>query len=451
MEKIVVVRVAVAAAMLASTQLGMAQTSAGRGDPLATQSNVSDLSVAVRGQYVLSLNSVPTRIAVGDPTVADIKLLSAGAGRPGQVMVIGKKPGLTRLQVWTRASATPQAWDVRVMSDVQQVLAARGLPGANNLDVAGQNAVISGQFDSATDHQDSVMAARGVAKPDAIADVSTVNTSSVVQVDVKVVEISRSTMKDIGINSTFGNGPWSIAAPFATNSATSFPAGSYFGLNYVTDKFTAGLSLLERDGLARVLAEPSLLSQSGQSASFLAGGEIPIPEAGGLGTQNVVYKPFGVGLSVTPTVLSKDRIALKVAPEASELDPANGIPVTNGDSTTIIPALKTRRADTTVELGDGETFIVSGLVSRQTKAQVNKVPFLGDLPIIGAFFRGVQYSQSDTELVFVVTPHLVRPLARGVNVPLPGGREEVSNRATTAWGYFLMGPASGDQMPGFSK
>src|SRR5690606_11419853 len=173
-------------------------------------------------------------------------------------------------------------------------------------------------------------------------------------------------------------------------------------------------------GLARVLAEPTLLALSGQSASFLAGGEIPIPSSGSLGTQNVEYKPFGIGLTVTPTILAADRIALKVAPEASELDWANAIPVSSGSSTSLIPALRTRRADTMVELGDGESFVIGGLVSRTTMASVDKLPLLGDLPIIGAFFRSMNYTQEEKELVIVVTPRLVRPIARGANLPLPG-------------------------------
>ncbi|MCJ9708493.1 type II and III secretion system protein family protein, partial [Bordetella hinzii] len=121
------------------------------------------------------------------------------------------------------------------------------------------------------------------------------------------------------------------------------------------------------------------------------------------------------------------------------------------NSTTIIPALRTRRADTMVELGDGESFLISGLVSRQTKANVSKIPLLGDLPIIGSFFRNVQYSQEDNELVIVVTPRLVRPIARGVTLPLPGARQEVTDSGFNAWGYYLLGPMGGQQMPGFSQ
>lgn len=266
-------------------------------------------------------------------------------------------------------------------------------------------------------------------------------------------------MKQAGISFAGRSGPWGstnsitpdgFPAPLGFNKGAALASG--FSLFYDSNDFSARLRLLQNNGMARVLAEPTLVALTGQSASFLAGGELPIPEAGGLGTTTVTFKPFGIGLTVTPTVLSRERIALKVAPEASELDYSNAIAVSNGtNSTTLIPALRTRRADTTVELGDGESFVVSGLVSRQTRALVNKVPMLGDLPIIGSFFRSVDYTQEDTELVIVVTPRLVRPIARGVTLPLPGAKQEAADTAFNAWGYYLMGPVGGQQMPGFSR
>lgn len=159
-----------------------------------------------------------------------------------------------------------------------------------------------------------------------------------------------------------------------------------------------------------------------------------------------MYKPFGIGLTLTPTVLAKDRIALKVAPEASDLDWTNGITLNNIQ----IPAIITRRADTTVELGDGESFVIGGLVSRSTTSNLDKLPFLGDLPIIGSFFRNMKYSQKEKELLIVVTPHLVKPLAKGVKPPMPGANEK-RDSATNAWGHFLLGIASNDELPGFSK
>ncbi|MFJ0616912.1 type II and III secretion system protein family protein, partial [Bordetella pertussis] len=322
--------------------------------------------------------------------------------------------------------------------------------GGAQVDMAGDSGVVTGMAPSAEAHRGAAEAAAAAAGGnDKVVDMSQINTSGVVQVEVKVVELARSVMKDVGINFRADSGPWSGGVSLLPDLAS----GGMFGmLSYTSRDFSASLALLQNNGMARVLAEPTLLAMSGQSASFLAGGEIPIPVSAGLGTTSVQFKPFGIGLTVTPTVISRERIALKVAPEASELDYANGISsIDSNNRITVIPALRTRKADTMVELGDGETFVISGLVSRQTKASVNKVPLLGDLPIIGAFFRNVQYSQEDRELVIVVTPRLVRPIARGVTLPLPGARQEVSDAGFNAWGYYLLGPMSGQQMPGFSQ
>ncbi len=428
-------------------------------NPATVSNPARDVALPLNGQQFLALSGTPTRIAVGDPEVADIRILPAAGGRPASVLLVGKKVGTTEVQVWMANSQTPQAWTVRVAGGVQTALDRRGYVGGAQVEIAGGQALVSGQATSSEAHQRSVAAAAAaVGGEKNVVDASTAGTGGVVQVEVKVVEVSRSVMKQAGINFAAGHGPWG-----ATNSTTpsgfglplgfdkSQPLAAGFSLFFDSANFAARLRLLQSNGLARVLAEPTLVALTGQSASFLAGGEIPIPQSGGLGTTTVVFKPFGIGLTVSPTVLSRERIALKVAPEASELDYSNGITIVNGDTSTIIPALRTRRADTTVELGDGESFVISGLVSRQTKAMVNKVPMLGDLPIIGSFFRSVDYSQEDTELVIIVTPRLVRPIARGVALPLPGERQEVSDNGFNAWGYYLMGPASGQQMPGFSR
>jgi pilus assembly protein CpaC len=171
-----------------------------------------------------------------------------------------------------------------------------------------------------------------------------------------------------------------------------------------------------------VLAEPSLTALSGQTASFLAGGEFPYPVpqtsgGSGSGTITVQFREFGVRLNLTPTVLSNSRIAIKVAPEVSDLDFTNGLSI----SGTTVPGLIIRRTDTTVELGDGETFVISGLVSNNLTNNVDKVPWLGDIPVLGAFFRSTRIDRTEKELIMVVTPHLVRPIARGAALPpLPG-------------------------------
>jgi pilus assembly protein CpaC len=166
----------------------------------------------------------------------------------------------------------------------------------------------------------------------------------------------------------------------------------------------------------------------------------------GLGTTSIEYKPFGIGLTLTPTVLSNERIVLKVAPEASDLDYTNSLSI-NGVA---VPAITTRRADTTVELGDGESFVIGGLVSRTTTSNADKVPLLGDLPIIGTFFSKNNYQMKEKELVILVTPHLVKPIARGTDLTpyLPGTAEQ---RDGAVWRSYFLGGAADTAVPGFSR
>ncbi len=373
------------------------------GQASAAQASGDTMTLPLHGQIMLPVNGRATRVAISDPNVADVQMLSGSGRRTGGVMLFANQPGNTQVQVWTQGSQQPQRWQVTVLGDDRPAAAGTAAPG------------------------------------------------SMVQVEVKVVELSRNAIKNVGIRwGASGSGHWSVSSNLLPASLTPL-SGAGFALGYASRDFNANLALMESTGMGRILAAPTLVAMSGQSASFLAGGEIPVPQSGGLGTQTIEYKPFGIGLTVSPTVLSPERIALKVAPEASELDYANAIPVINGDQTTLMPALRTRKADTTIELGDGESFVISGLVSRETIANVSKVPFLGDLPIIGAFFRSMEYSQDERELVIVVTPRLVKPLARGTKVPLPGEALEKRDTPGNAWGYYLMGPATGQQMPGFSR
>ena len=420
---------------------------------------VQTLVVSVGTQRMLPLPAMPQRVAVGDPAVADVEVLAEGDR--GEILLSALKPGLTEVQAWM-ADGRQYRWRVQVPVALQEALRARGQAPQAQVDVVGEQALVTGQSSSLLSHRRAAETARSAGG--AVADLSSIGAGQVVQVEVKVVELSRNVMKDAGVRWAAGRrdgngGLWSggvnlVPERLQTGVAGLLPGALLsdgFSLMYNASRFLASLSLLEGTGMARVLAEPTLVALSGQSASFLAGGEIPVPLATGLGGQSVEYKPFGIALTVSPTVLAPDRIALKVAPEASELDYTNAIPVVSSDRLTMMPALRTRRADTMVELGDGESFVISGLVSRQTMANVNKMPFLGDVPIIGAFFRNLEYSQEERELVIVVTPRLVRPLARGAALPLPGERQERRDSASNAWGHYLMGVASRDRLPGFSR
>jgi pilus assembly protein CpaC len=179
---------------------------------------------------------------------------------------------------------------------------------------------------------------------------------------------------------------------------------------------------LAEEGIVTILAQPNLTAISGQVASFLAGGEFPVPvnqsSSGTGGNNNTVtieFKPFGVRLDFVPTVLSSDRISIKVRPEVSELS-TNGA-ITVGDL--VIPALSVRRAETTVQLGSGESFAIAGLIRNDTATDINKYPGLGDLPVIGTLFRSSRFQHNETELVIIVTPYVVRPVAEGPSLKLP--------------------------------
>lgn len=381
------------------------------------------------------------RIAIADPSIADITRI----GRNNEALLVGRSPGSTTLLLWLHKQTAPTRIRVEVRNAIQAGLLDGG--GSTVTVQAGQ-ALLSGSSTSLLEHEASrKAAASAVGEKGAINDVATINNGGVVQVEVKVVEFNKKVLRQIGINFSNTNGGFTYGMTAPSGSSNGGALSSAFKLiaESIPGKWDANIDILQSNGMARVLAEPTLVALSGQSASFLAGGELPILEPQGLGTTTVTFKPFGIGLTVTPTVLSSDRISLKVAPEASDLDYSRGI---NLDGTQI-PAISTRRADTTVELGDGESFVIGGLVSSQLSSVVNKIPLLGDLPIIGSFFRNLSYQREDKELVIVVTPRLVRPLARGTDIPLPGQREAQPN--LPVWGSWLLHPASPDQLPGFSR
>jgi pilus assembly protein CpaC len=413
----------------------------------------ADVTLQTHEQRPWRLPADLQRIAIADPSVVD--LVRAGGQR--DALLVGKRAGETTLLLWRRGDASPQRLTVRVRGAVQQ-----RLQDGTGAHVAAQDghALLDGSTPTLLDHERARAAAADAAgAKGAVTDASTVASGGVVQVDVKVVEFDKTAMDQLGLNFSATNngfsygfsGPSSATATGDDGNGSGSLLSSAFSLvlgHKSADgrhAWNSSINLLKGDGMARVLAEPTLVALSGQSASFLAGGELPIPEPQGLGTTTIAYKQFGIGLTVTPTVLGPDRIALKVAPEASDLDYSNALQL-DGVS---VPAITTRRADTTVELGDGETFVIGGLVSQNITSQVNKIPLLGDIPILGAFFRDLKYTRQDKELVIMVTPHLVRPIARGATLPLPGERETADD--PSVWGEWLLDPAGPDQMPGFSR
>lgn len=244
-----------------------------------------------------------------------------------------------------------------------------------------------------------------------------------VMLEVRVAEMSRSLARRLGINfaavaggNAFGvsmlNNLTAVASPVTgipgaggLGTAFSQAINALVGFQKGNMTWTFFIDALKEEGLVTILAEPTLVTLSGQEANFLAGGEFPIPVPQGLDTITIEFKTFGVGLTFTPTVLSEDKISMKVAPEVSDLDFSNALNV----SGFVVPALTVRRASTVVELASGQSFAIAGLLNETVREIVSKFPVLGDIPILGALFRSSSFQKNETELIIIVTPHLVRP------------------------------------------
>ncbi|MGH8517428.1 MAG: type II and III secretion system protein family protein [Panacagrimonas sp.] len=373
------------------------------------------------------------RIAVGDPAIADINVVN---GR--EVLITGKKLGITSLMVWPRSGSNPAEYRVKVGSVKDPTKTTKADPELAGATIE-RGASVEGHLPNLLAHRRATLAAQ--AASDKVADGSAVEGDYQVMTQIRIAEVNRTTLQQYGAqyfknvpNTTAGISPPGMLSGISSdangltlNSASGFlPVRDAFNLVFgdATRGFLGVLSVLEGKGLARTLAEPSLTAISGQTATFLAGGEFPVPvnqsgSGGGSAAITVEYKEFGVRLALTPTVLSRERIALRVAPEVSDLDFTAGIQIGG----VAVPALTVRRTETSVELGDGESFVISGLVSNNLVANVDKVPWLGDIPILGAFFKSVSNQRTEKELIMVVTPRLVRPLTREAKLPaLPGAR-----------------------------
>lgn len=422
----------------------------------------SPLVIVEQGtQKLLRADVDVTRVAIGSPAVADISLVNRR-----DLLVTGKSVGITSLMVWVKNNKDPRRYTLRVQLATDPLKASRPDPELQAA-VVDPGRGIEGQLPNLLAHRRATLAAAGQ-KEGALTDRSGIELESQVLTEVKIAEVSRKTLQRYGLNlvvsnpgasQTSGgiNGPGTLSGvDFSSTSAglagtLSSSLSDAFGIVIAdaSKNITALLNILEGKGLSRTLAQPSLLATSGQTASYLAGGEFPVPvsQGSGGGTNAAItvdYKEFGIRLSLTPTVLARNRIALKVAPEVSDLDFSAGIQVGG----VAVPALTVRRTDTSIELGDGESFVISGLVSSSLVDNVNKVPWLADIPVLGAFFKSTALNRTDKELIMVVTPHLVRPLAKGVAMPRLPGEQYDAKTPGPAYNIFL---ERGNFDSGFSR
>jgi pilus assembly protein CpaC len=381
---------------------------------------------------LVRLSAPMSDLFIANESIADVQVRSSR-----QLYVFGKGRGETTVYATDKSGRVVYAANVRVGTNVGSVdeMLRLAMPEAA-IQATPMNGLVllTGTVSSPTDVEEASRLVQAYVG-EGTQVVSRLRSAVPLQVTlkVKIAEVSRSLVKQVGVNlltqdttggTLFGIGrgnPGTVGGSTGTGSAFNVMTGGttlalatkILGLDVL-----GTLDLAENDGLVTILAEPNLTALSGETASFLAGGEFPIPISQSLGAVTIEYKQYGVGLAFTPIVLADGRISMRVRPEVSELSNEGSIKL-NGYE---VPALTTRRAETTVELGSGQSFMLAGLLRNSNANSIEKAPFLGDIPILGALFRSTKYRRAETELVIIVTPYLVRPTSGQLALPTDGYR-----------------------------
>jgi pilus assembly protein CpaC len=391
-------------------------------------------------------------VTVGDPAVADVNPLTDHS-----LSILAKKIGTTRVSVYAEDKKLIGIFDVEVTYDLTRLTnaLARNFPGsALHASSVNGRIMLSGTVADAATLDKAVTIARQFG-PEIINSVSVMSPQQVL-LEVRFIELSRTAGRELGVQwnrvggntlTNIGNRQPASSLPITASndalaSGTEVAAGVLSGgspFGFMVGRMAASgvstdvlINALEQKGVARSLAEPNLVALSGDTASFLAGGEYPIPVSGSLGQVTVDYKKYGVGLAFTPTVLSRGLINLKIEPEVSQIDTTHTVSVPGGIS---VPALIVRRASTTVELRDGQSFMIGGLLQTDNKNQIEQLPWLGSVPVLGTLFSSKNYQKNQTDLAIIVTPHLVRPARPGDAIRTPADDTVPPNDAD----FFLLG------------
>jgi pilus assembly protein CpaC len=380
----------------------------------------SSLALPLNKSQTLRVSETVTRIAVGNADIVDAAVLSDHA-----FYVLGKQVGTTNISVFGQNNRLLAVVDVVVGTDVEGVKAAfHAMMPNDNVEVRAVNdsIALSGTLPSPAKVAQAMDIAKRFADKDKVINNLRVTGTQQVMLQVKVAEMQRNVSKSFGFKPFLTAGKTNSANPTGFSLSTLDPVnlgnfalavGRVVSGNFA---FSEALDALEQKGAVKILAEPNLVAMSGDTANFLAGGEFPIPvsqtTSGGLPTVTVEFKPFGISLAFTPTVIDGDLINLVVAPEVSQIDKTNAVSF----SGFVIPGIQTRRAKTTVELRDGQSFAIAGLLSSNFTDTMRGIPGLMNIPIFGALARSSDYERNETELVIIITPKLVQPASAGTLV-----------------------------------
>ena len=376
------------------------------------------INVLVGQSRVINFDRPVGRFSVSNPEIAEAVLVT-----PDQVLVNGKAFGQVNFIAWEQSGGEYLVFDVYVRANLSLIdsqIRALFPKDDIRLSQANGSVVISG---SVTNPQtsaqvDSVVQAAGFKTVNMLA--SPVKNMAQVQLQVRVAEVSRNRVRDLGTSYAYqggssgvyansGSGPSSLSS--VANGVLSGSLSSALNLFVMGGNVMTMIRALQTQGALRELAEPNLIAMDGQQASFLAGGEFPIPIVQGgsdRSTVTVVFKEYGVRLNFKPTIIDEDHIRLELEPEVSTIDFSNGVKFDGF----LIPALRTRRAKTGVELRDGQSFALAGLLDNNETKSLSKVPVLGDVPLLGSLFRSKSFQKNETELIFIVTAQLVKPMNR---------------------------------------
>jgi pilus assembly protein CpaC len=378
------------------------------------------INVLVGQSRVINFDRPIGRFSISNPDVAEAVMVT-----PTQVLVNGKGFGQVNFIAWEKSDTTYIVFDVFVRANLSLIDAQiRALFPKDDIRLSQANGsvVLSGTVNDPGSAQqaDNVVQAAGFKTVNMLQ--SPVTSLAQVQLQVRVAEVSRNKLRDLGSSYTSVNSATSVYAngggPATLSGATNGSLMSDFAgsalnlfLFHNASGTAAFIHAMQTNGALRALAEPNLIAMNGQQASFLAGGEFPVPivQGGQNGSSvSVVFKEYGVRLTFKPTIIDEDHIRLELEPEVSTIDFANGVRF-NGF---VIPALRTRRAHTGVELRDGQSFALAGLLDNNETRSISKIPLLGDIPILGNLFKSTSFQKSETELMFIITAQLVKPVNR---------------------------------------
>lgn len=389
----------------------------------AVKANVPEkLSLFVGKSLIIESPTPVKRASLADPQIADAIVLS-----PKQIYLTGKTVGTTNLTLWEKGDRILRVFDLEVEPDLTRLKEQlhQMLPEETDIRVMASHdsITLSGSVSSAVNLSHALAVAEAYA-PKKVLNFLQVSGVHQVMLEVRVAEMNRALVRRLGINMNAVNGQNDFGVTKLSNLTSvvppnqaallSGPLGIALGqtltalLRFQTGSltWTGFIDALKQEDLVKVLAEPTLVALSGQEANFLAGGEFPVPVPQAFGVTTIQFKKFGVSLNFQPTVLSQNRISMTVSPEVSELDFANGITI----QSIVVPSLTTRRASTVIELADGQSFAIAGLLKDTVREVIARFPVLGDIPVLGALFRSSSFQKNETELIIIVTPHLVKPL-----------------------------------------